>query len=176
MIIFLEYESLIQPNFDMYVTIAYFCLCVGSHPIYIYVICVCLRTVVSNKSWLYEWNGGYLRRGRNYLPLSGFIPGVWWGCSYFWFSVLCFVFRRPLSCVPNVASFFFFLHCSFLIVPLVFSNVYLLTSPFFVDTHSPFLEFCLSSFHLFGLCRQCVICYKIPLKYPDLYIYLCIFI
>ena len=108
--------------------------------------------------------------------LSGFITGVWWGCSYFWFSVLCFVFRRPLSCVPNVASFFFFLHCSFLIVPLVFSNVYLLTSPFFVDTHSPFLEFCLSSFHLFGLCRLCVICYKIPLKYPDLYIYLCIFI
>jgi len=103
--------------------------------------------------------------------LSGFIPGVWWGCSCFWFSVLCFVFRRPLSCVPNVASFFFFLHCSLLIVPLVFSNVYLLTSPFFVDTHSPFLEFCLSSFHLFGFCRLCVICYKRPLKVPG-FIYL----
>ena len=178
MIIFLEYESLIQPNFDMYVTIAYFCLCVGSHPIYIYVICVCLRTVVSNKSWLYEWNGGYLRRGRNYLPFATIWvhPRCLVGLLIFLVFCVVFCFSSSFVLCTQCCQFFFFLHCSFLIVPLVFSNVYLLTSPFFVDTHSPFLEFCLSSFHLFGLCRLCVICYKIPLKYPDLYIYLCIFI
>ena len=100
--------------------------------------------------------------------VSRFNLGVWWRpcCSYFWFSVLCFVLRRPLFCVLDVASFF--LYCPFLIVPLVFSNVYLLKNPFLADTHSPFLEFCLVLFHLFGFCRLCVICYKRPLKVPVL--------
>ena len=38
-------------------------------------------------------------------------------------SVFCFVFLRPVSCVPNVSLFY---GCPFLIAPSVFSNIYLI--------------------------------------------------
>jgi hypothetical protein len=95
---------------------------------WIYVICVCLRIVVSNVYWLYEYHGECLVVGRDCLSFAGdwvhrqFLGGV---LVAHLFSFMCCVFRFvclcPVSCGPNVASFseLFISDC-----PFVFSNVY----------------------------------------------------
>ena len=96
----------------------------------IYVICICLRIVVSNTSWLYKlWvfhRSHKLLIPRDHLGSSPF--GFWRGRGCSSLFVLCveiFSFFRPVSCVPKVFSVS--LDCPFLFAPSVFSNVYLIS-------------------------------------------------
>ena len=78
----------------------------------IYVICVCLRMLVSHKYWLLEKYGGYLVTGRDCLLFVWVRPRLSVGPVLLLCLVFCFVCLRRVSCVPNVS-----LDCLFVIVP-----------------------------------------------------------
>ena len=94
---------------------------------FIYVICVCLRIVMSNTAWLYERHCRSLIRGWYYLPFGRTWVDPWLLVAS-WF--LCIVYIRPVSCVSNVVHSWLPLRFSLKLIYTLGCLIYLVDKSF----------------------------------------------